>query len=267
VDRKAISLSSLVTKSTGSEGAAKGVISFCIKAETIYSETSVTFLNTNVDLSYDLTQNVFEVTDNTIVENNIEETSTTVSTNYGVRAFRCTKSTYDEDTTNAVIQQGSLVAICLKPKANSSAAVNINNFDMKFEQDGVFVLPHPASIGTEGPEKSSMSEITKENQTYRVVSRLVTQLFDGGASFNVRGNAYLVFKEERNLLASSSKALRSVQRSAENVAGESSFGMNVQIEKNFEVYENKTSNSVSFLSVIGATLALVIGFTLYKKLG
>ena len=82
-----------------------------------------------------------------------------------------------------------------------------------------------------------------------------------------QGTAYLVFKEQRNLFASSNKALRSVQRSSENLAGESSFGMDVQIEKNFEVYENNTSNHVSFLSVIGATLALIIGFTLYKKLG
>lgn len=267
LNRTAIEGSSLVTKVGGLEGYSKGIISFCVKVEAMLSDISVAFLKTNVNLSYDLTSNTFEVNDNKIQGNTVTQTNTTVLTKYNVAAFRCSTDTYSRVNPSPVIKQGQLLAICLEPTEDSKSAVDISNFEMRFEQGGDEVLPRPAAIGSNGPLMSSLSVITHETQTYRVVARLVTALFDGGLSFNITGNAYFKFREGRNLLSSNGKELRSVQASPQNLAGESSFEMDIKIGKDLELNDNKTISSSILLSVVGATLALTVGFILFKKLG
>ena len=119
VDKRNIQESSLVTRNPGVEGFAKGVINFCIKAETIFKGISVEFLKTNVALTYDLTNNTFEVKDNIIHADTVKSTNTTVLTNYGVDAYRCFTNSYTKDDSPQVLTQGELIAICLEPNTSS----------------------------------------------------------------------------------------------------------------------------------------------------
>jgi len=267
IDKRNISASPLVSKNIGNKGDSVGVVKFCVMAQSYLSDnTSVTFQKTDVNLSYDLSNNIFSVTNNNIEADAVEQSNSTVSTKYGVDVFRCTTSSFTEDTAKLTIQQNQLLAICLKPTDSSKNAVDIYNFDMYFVQGTTVFDPPVVTIGLKGPISSSLSSVLKDKQTYKVTSRVVTALFDGGSSFNITGNAYMVFNDGNRGLAKASKVLRSVQTSSTNLAGKSSFAMDVEITKFNGARADDTNSLMTTLAGIGATLVVVIGFTLFKKL-
>ena len=123
--------------------------------------------------------------------------------------------------------------------------------------------------GSDGPEPSgSLSVVSRSDQRWKVVARVVTALFDRGLSFNVTGNAYVEFRGERRLFSSvitqDTCAMQSVAKDSARV---SSFSMEVKFSKTSEGKKNSTDKLGVTLFGVGATLVVAIGFFLFKKLG
>jgi len=129
--------SPLVSEKNQATGASSGTLRFCVLVETLTEDgVPVSFRKTNVQLTYDLTSNIFEVEGNGISENAIDTSTKEVTTKYGILACRCTKESFDCDTTKPLplLEQNGFSFICIKTDSNSSS-VKISNFDMRFEQD------------------------------------------------------------------------------------------------------------------------------------
>jgi len=244
-----------------------GELAFCVKAEGMMgNDLSVSFQKDNIKLSYDLSKNVFTVNGNKIRENNATVSSTKVTTSYGVDACRCNSINYDlrcED--NSSIKQDTLLYICVRPNKSSANATDISNFIMRFEQGNEVTF----TAVEYGFKINRLSHITKSGQTFRVVSRLITALFEGTAdSFNVTGNAYLSFKPEaRRLATMHTSDLRLVEESPqEDIAGEASFKMDVKLEKETVLATAETKHRTRItVSVLGGFIFLSAIFVLIKK--
>jgi len=254
--------------SSDNVGKSQGSLKFCVNAEVWSSGTSVSFRKTKINLDFDLTINSFTVTSNDIGANEIQDTTTTVDVKYDVDAFRCLPTSFEKIVSPGPLLQNDVIGICLEPNDDSKATVDISNIEMNFVQDGSGGKYSVAKYGSGGPEPSgNLSAISRSDQRWKVVARVVTALFSGGLSFNVTGNAYLEFRGERRFLSSvNTKATRSMQSVAIDSAGVSSFGMEVKISKKIEAKKNSTNKPGVTLFVVGATLAVVIGFFLFKKL-
>ena len=235
-----------------------GSINFCIKIKgqmeiTKDESVSVSFRKTNFRLEYDLTRNTFSVTNNNILADTVEETNTIVDTEYKVVAFRCGTGSSDfDDAEPGTINQNELVGICLKPTA--PAVVKISTLDMFFQEQNNTVYT-AATIKPVGPV--SQHSVSSDGQTQRIVSRLVSKLFENGRDkFDVSGNAYLQFVSSRRML----------EDILESTVGESSFSLIMKIEKVAGVGDSKGTKIFHAFPLIGAALTIAIGFVLYKKL-
>jgi len=121
-----------------------------------------------------------------------------------------------------------------------------------------------------GPTSTtSLSNIGGTSDRYRVASRLITTLFEGGkTSFNITGNVFLTFKTLRHLKTMQSSNLRSMQEaSIGKDAGKSQFQMSVKIVKDSKVSprESNTMGGV-VVFIVGGFIALSIVFVLFKKM-
>jgi len=136
---------------------------------------------------------------------------------------------------------------------------------MRFEQDNEVKF----TAVEYGFKINRLSSITKSGQTFQVVSRLVTALFEGTAdSFNVTGNAYLSFKTEtRRLATMHTSDLRLVEETTqEDIAGEASFKMDVKLEKETVLATAVTKDRTRIaVSVLGGFIFLSAIFVLVKK--
>lgn len=273
VSKKHLAGSPLTTlTNNGTSGASAGVLSFCVKIESFFeigSDVSVSFQKQRISLAYDLTQNEFSVKNNVIKENTITLEEETVSTQYTVKAFRCNRTSYEKkEGPSPTLTQNQVIFICIKP---GEADVEISNFQMKFkrnasDESAIFTAVDYGEGSAVGHSPTSLSTITNDaTGTYRVVSRLITDLFAEGAdSFDVVGNAYLAFKatRSRHLNSINTPSLRAVQDSA----GNAPFKLGVMIEKGNVVPQAQSNlSAVTVLSVIGGLIILSILFVKKMK--
>ena len=250
INKQELSTSTLVTKS---EGSSKGTLSFCVKAEGISENNmSVSFQQDKLNLSYDLTKNIFEVLANGLKADDISTTLTSVTAGYSIIAHRCNSSSYEAIDQTIPLQQNGLVFICIKP---NSTDVEISTFNLDFVQDGYMF-----QVVDLGVVKSSiLSSVYSEGNKLKIVSRLVTALF-AKDTFTASGNANLVFKTTRRNLDS----LRVL--SDKDNAGEASFGMKVELQKRIDTQKQYHNISKTALSVLGTCVLLSILFVTIKKM-
>jgi len=260
IDRQKLSESALVTKTDESiSKGTSGTLSFCVKSEgTSSNDISVSFQKDKVNLQYDLTSNDFTVKSNKIVGNSIVTTSKDVTTAYSVIANKCDSTTYDTVDPATPLQQNSLAFICIKP---NSTSVRISNFNLSFVQVG-FSFP-AVTIGSDGWVSSALSSISSEGDKIKVVSRLVTSLFENGkTTFDATGNAFLAFQTSRRDLAS----MHMLQDLPEQEsAGEASFGIDIKLQKLSVSSEESNSAGTIAVSIL-SFLALVFAFIIMKKM-
>jgi len=249
-------------------GGSKGVLSFCTKAEAISNDnTSVSFRKDKIKLSYDLTSNTFTVDNNSIIENEILTSTKEITTPYGVNACICNNTSFLCDEDPATLKQNDFAYICITP---NSTATEISNFDMRFEQ-GSSTIFTAVEMSTEGPKSGSFGMIAESGDTKKVVTRLITALFeDDKSSFNVVGNAFLSFKtgQLRRLEHIKSKHLREVQDSpGGDDAVEALYELDVILEKADMTSGLQSKNIVSIaMSVLGGFVLLSIVLILFKKM-
>mmetsp|Transcript_3738 Transcript_3738/g.7813 ORF Transcript_3738/g.7813 Transcript_3738/m.7813 type:complete len:326 (+) Transcript_3738:143-1120(+) len=264
------SLLTALTNNTAT-GASVGVLSFCVKIESFQSgsDVSVSFQKQKVSLAYDLTQNEFSVKNNVIKENTITLEEETVLTQYTVEGFRCNRTSYKkEQGPSPTLTQNQVIFICIKP---GEADVEISNFEMKFKRNAtdvsaIFTAVEYGQGSAVGHSPTSLSTITNDaTGTYKVVSRLITDLFAEGAdSFDVVGNTYLAFKATR------SRQLNSIntpsQRAVQEGAGNAPFKLGVMIEKENVVPQAQSNlSAVTVLSFMGGMIILSIVFVKKMK--
>jgi len=170
---------------------------------------------------------------------------------YTVTACQCTATanTCREGAT-PTYAQNDLFSVCVQPDPAVQHEVAVSNFFMEFQQ-GTNVVYTPVTIGDDGPTSGNRTIVQKVDPTYRVTSRLITALFDGGAtSFVVAGNAYLEFKESTRLRGRSLEGTH---------AGEAFFAMEVQFKKNDPPANGSKSGLVLLsLSLLVVSAALVM---------
>jgi len=282
IDKQFLGTSSLVDRDP-TLGASKGTLNFCVRTQTFTldangdKDISVSFIDSNIALSYDLSSNDFQVQDNTVVKDAIEETETNVVTKYKVDACRCSKESSDcLIGTLPDLSQNGLVYVCLYP---NSTDVKISNFDMKFVQDDDLGDHYEiVELGESGPIANSLTAITGDGTQatrYKVVSRLITRLFESSDdTFDITGTAYLVFtarRRERRLVNVDANLRSDVSRELEEVpeagsaAGEAPFDMNVSLNRPTTAVPKTSNTAVISLAVVGGCAALSIAFLLFKK--
>ena len=112
-----------------------------------------------------------------------------------------------------------------------------------------------------GVKTSILSSVYIEGDKRKIVSRLVTALFDDTKdTFTASGNAYLVFKTTRRNLDS----LRVL--SDNDNAGEASFGMRLKLQKRIDTQKQPNNIPTISLSVLGTCVLLFILFITIKKM-
>jgi len=251
VNKQELGKSTLVTRS---EGSSKGTLSFCVKAEGVSEDDiSVSFRQDKLNLSYDLTNNTFEVLSNGLKADDIDTTSKNVATRYTIIAHRCTSLTYTETEPDTPLQQNALVFICIKP---NSTDVEISTFNLNFVQD-----EFTFQVVNSGVASTILSSVYPEGDNIKIVSRLVSAFFNSDTdTFHASGDANLKFKTARRKL----DPLRSL--SDKDNAGEATFGMNVKLQK--QILPQKQSHNISqiALSVFGTCVLLSVLFIAIKKL-
>jgi len=252
VDKQKMSTSKLVTRS---EGSSKGILSFCIKAEGISEDNiSVSFQQDQLNLSYDLTKNTFEVLSNGLKVDDIDTTSKSVTTSYSIIADRCNSSTYEAIAQDTPLQQNDIVFICIEP---NSTDVEISMFDLNFVQDDSYMF----KVVREGKKSSDLSSVSTDGDKIKIASRLVSALFDNDKdTFTASGNADLTFKIANRKLES----LRIL--SSKDNAGEASFGMNVKLQKKIAAQKESHNIPKITVSVLGTCVLLSVLFIAIKKM-
>eukprot|EP00588_Corethron_pennatum_P020610 CAMPEP_0194313240 /NCGR_PEP_ID=MMETSP0171-20130528/10130_1 /TAXON_ID=218684 /ORGANISM="Corethron pennatum, Strain L29A3" /LENGTH=539 /DNA_ID=CAMNT_0039068107 /DNA_START=480 /DNA_END=2099 /DNA_ORIENTATION=+ len=261
--------SPLVSEKNQATGASSGTLKFCVLVETLTEDgVPVSFRKTNVQLTYDLTTISFKVEGNELSENALNTFTKEVTSKYGISACRCTPESFDCDITKPLplLEQNGYAFICIKPDVNSSS-VKISNFDMRFEQDNVAKYT-AVTLGNEGPLLDNLSGVQREGDSFKIVSRLVTVLFEK-TSFDVKGNAYLVFKDARRSLATAPvQRLRSVQETTqEDSAGNVEFSMDVTLKKATGNNASKSANYAGIANlIVGAFAVVAILFLVIKKM-
>jgi len=178
---------------------------------------------------------------------------------YTVTACQCTATAYAcREGATPTYAPNDLFYVCVQPDPTVQHEVAVSNFFMEFQQ-GTDVVYTPVTIGDDGPTSGYRTIIQKVDPTYRVTSRLVTALFDGGAtSFVVAGNAYLEFRESQQRLRG---------RSLEDThAGEGFFAMEVQFKKS-DPPANGSKSGLSGLVLLSLSLLVVsAALVMLKKL-
>jgi len=250
VNKQEFTKSNLVTRS---EGSSKGTLSFCVKAEGLSeNKISVSFQQDILNLSYDLTKNTFEVLSNGLKADDIDTTLTSVATSYSIIAHRCNRSSYEAIDQTTTLKQNGLVFICIKP---NSTDVEISTFSLNFVQADNYTF----SVVAGGKPESILSSVYSEGDKKKIVSRLVTALFDDAKeTFDASGNVNLVFKTS---IATNARML-----SDEDNAGEASFGMKVKLEKRIDTQKQPQNIPKTALSVLGTCVMLSILFITIKKM-
>jgi len=255
-------------------GFSAGTLGFCVKVEGLVYETSISFRNHNVKLSFDLTKNGFKVESIGIIENQIESSEANVTSSDQVEACRCTAETFQCDSNHPLpsLAQNAMVYVCLKPSIDS-IGVEILNFVMRFEQDSE-VKFEAVTIGTNGPRPvTGLSSIKQEGDTFKIATRLVSVLFEK-KSFNITGNAYLGLKSNGRYLSrttpTSAPLYLTQDSSIEYPAGESQFNMNVNLLKAQGTFRNSSSRNSSTAKIVTGIITVVIFATaiiFFKKKG
>eukprot|EP00588_Corethron_pennatum_P001323 CAMPEP_0194298964 /NCGR_PEP_ID=MMETSP0169-20130528/60462_1 /TAXON_ID=218684 /ORGANISM="Corethron pennatum, Strain L29A3" /LENGTH=520 /DNA_ID=CAMNT_0039049017 /DNA_START=104 /DNA_END=1666 /DNA_ORIENTATION=- len=251
VNKQKFSTSTLVTRS---EGSSRGTLSFCVKAEGLSENNmSVSFQQDKLNLSYDLTNNYFEILANGLKSDDINTTLTSVTASYSIIAHRCNSSTYEAIDPATALQQNGLVFICIQP---NSTDVEIYTFNLNFVQD-----EFTFQVVNLGEESSILSSVYTEGDKIKIVSRLISAFFNSDTdTFTASGNADLVFKTARRKLDS----LRSL--SDKDNAGQASFGMDVKLQKRIVTQKQFHNIPQIALSVLGTCVLLSVLSIAIKKL-
>eukprot|EP00588_Corethron_pennatum_P007170 CAMPEP_0194297592 /NCGR_PEP_ID=MMETSP0169-20130528/59256_1 /TAXON_ID=218684 /ORGANISM="Corethron pennatum, Strain L29A3" /LENGTH=494 /DNA_ID=CAMNT_0039047441 /DNA_START=73 /DNA_END=1554 /DNA_ORIENTATION=+ len=232
-------------------GYSVGDLSFCVRADAYEEDISVTFQKTRLKIYYDLTSNTFSVNvSSETKESNVQYLD--IISNHEVSACKCDSISYVciDESIATVLTQNDFLHICLFV---SDSAVSISNFDMSITQEGNDVYPI-VDMGNNGPVavSSSISRISKIDDKVRVSSRLISALFDSEENyFNVEGNAYLQFNEERterelgSIQASDYRGLQSspIEEPSTNwlkgnPEGNAPFSLTIKIESSFDQSDN-----------------------------
>jgi len=255
IDTGKFSSSDLVINNDLDKNESVGVLGFCVRAEgfdSITGGTSVSFRQDEIHISYDLSSNSFNVIDNTIIADEIETSENNITSTYEVEAFRCTDD-FTRDDTVKVLAQNDIVYICVRPV---DVPVHISDFEMYFWQDD----ENKYEAVSYGENVNPLSQLSTEDKTKRVASRIISRFFNGDANgFVVKGNAYLSFDTSRK------RQLRSIQEPGQTA--EATYTMKVELEK--EVFQKNAEESdinevVGFVAV--GTLVFSIIILTFKKM-
>eukprot|EP00588_Corethron_pennatum_P008866 CAMPEP_0194275250 /NCGR_PEP_ID=MMETSP0169-20130528/8141_1 /TAXON_ID=218684 /ORGANISM="Corethron pennatum, Strain L29A3" /LENGTH=650 /DNA_ID=CAMNT_0039018669 /DNA_START=116 /DNA_END=2068 /DNA_ORIENTATION=+ len=212
----------------------------------------------------------------TIIEANVQTKEYTTqlmdfTSTYGISACRCPTTSYVCATDLPALKQNELLSICME---TDDADVSVSNFNMALKQGGAEVYS-VASIGNNGPVSSSLSVIFNNDDQVRVVSRVVSALFDAGEeSFDVEGNAFLEFNERRTRRRRRLQALPEPD-ATEQVwykgapVGNSPFSMQIRMDKTAAVDTQASSAPVMWLSVMGGIVGclgvLMVGLLVFQR--
>jgi len=191
----------------------KGTISFCTRVTTIEGPIEVAFSESIFALSFDLTQNDFDITVG-IAENTIQSFVTDVDSTFIVVVCQCVNFVCVTGTP-APIEMAQPLVLCIAPEeegtddsalntggntapksaSKTSSPVEIANFNLELSTPTITY--DPVSFGSNGPEMDPLTQVENDDSsdTVQVAAPITAQFFiQGFDSLTAGGNAFLEFK-------------------------------------------------------------------------
>jgi len=192
-----------------STGPSTGDVKFCTRVSTYEGSIEVAFRETIFILSYNLTDNAFDLTNTQIQENNPDSFITDVDTDFSVLVYQC--NNYVEITTPTALQQDENLVICLEPTHGGSMAhvVHISNFNVKIYAGSAatndYVEYNPVWFSTNGWESNSITDVKEEpdpDDVIMISTPVIAQFFiQGHTTIKLSGNCFLEFDSAKEARA------------------------------------------------------------------
>jgi len=184
-----------------STGLSAGAIKFCTRVVTWEGSMQITMRETSFVLSYNLTQNTFNMNNLVIEENNPDSFITEVDSHFSVKACQCSNFACIENPPN--IKQNDNLVVCLQPQHFNGleTAVKISNFNSYIVagsvENGDYVEYNPVWFGSEGWQHDSLTIISEDLNIPGIVmmtTPVIAQFFiQTHTSISVTGNCFLEF--------------------------------------------------------------------------
>jgi len=181
-----------------------GKIKFCTRVSTWEGSTQVFFRETNFVLSYDLTENNFNLTSVEIDENDPGSFIADVDTEFFIKACQC--SEYACISTPHNLKQDENLVMCLEAQHPDEMedTVNISNFNIKLSA-GVgqsYVEYNPVQFGTGSWVHDSLTLVQGPNAdgVIMISTPIIAKFFiQTHKSINVTGNCFLEFDTAKSV--------------------------------------------------------------------
>lgn len=116
-------------------------IKFCIRADLFSNGVSVSFTESKMELTLDMTKGIDDVTDAELYYNDPQSIKKEADMNFNVMAYQCYLNSdinhWAQLTTAAPLQQNSYIDICILPADTDVNVINVNKImDLHFRQVG-----------------------------------------------------------------------------------------------------------------------------------
>jgi len=193
--------STYVTCIAGANAAcAEGTIEFCTRVSTFHGSIEVAFRETNFALSFNLTENGFELGNINIEENDPDSFITDVDTEYTVGICQCDST--GTCVSPSTIEQDENLVICLEPEHPTDASnVEITNFNIEIAPSTAvagFTSYKPVWFGSDSWVSDALTDVTVLGDTVKISTPIIAQFFiQNVGSVEVSGNAFLEFKSAK----------------------------------------------------------------------
>lgn len=183
----------------GSEGKSKGRIKFCTRVSSYESNIEVSFRESNFDIGFDLTNNIFSLGNVSIQENSPDTFQSNVQSSFQVAACQCKLdfSCYSTGT-NPTIQQDDSLTICLQPTGPNAEVVHISNFNIIMSAGSYTYSPVGLGPGSWNSDALTLVSTNGSDDIVKIVTPVVAQFFiQGHDSLDVTGNAFLEYDSSK----------------------------------------------------------------------
>lgn len=195
------------TQTAAVEHKAKGVIQFCTRVSSWLYDIQVGFRENNYELSFDNTNNTFEITGIGVEEDDADEVISEVSNPFSLNACQCENFNCITDTSNSgPIQQGMKINICLTPTSEEDAdVVEISNFNVQMTDTATESINYdPVIFGevTWSADPLTQVQVDPDSNTVMVILVAIAPFFiEAVEEIEIFGNAFLQFVSNKNKAA------------------------------------------------------------------
>jgi len=185
----------------GSEGNSKGSIKFCTRVTASELGVRVSFIETNFDVGFDLTNNTFLLDNVSVESNNPDDFTNNVDVELGVDACHCTEDFICyENGAGPSIGNNEYLSLCLQPTGSQSGKVYISNFNLMLSAGSITYSPVSFGDGTWNPNLMTSTELNEEKNVLQILTIIISDFFIlEDKDLKIMGNAFLHFNAKNEV--------------------------------------------------------------------